>query len=295
MKYKEFRMTTNPGDNLTPKEQAQDESALSTFGGFAEDAASTAFEDISESFGFAKKKRSSRLLDSQNTRSSGNAPARFKVDDPDWRVKIGVPSQFSKSGLLKPLASSGNAMIFPYTPTIILGHNASYNSLQPVHTNYPFQVYENSSVQEIVITGDFTVENAQQGQYWIAVIHFLRSITKMFYGGSDNSGQPPPLVKLDGYGDYVFNKVPCVITNFTVDMPANVDYIAVPMQAENVGSDTPGGAGGQFTQNSGTAWAPSNSLITVTLQPTYSRKQVSQFNLNDFVNGDFIVNGRGFI
>ena len=40
-------------------------------------------------------------------------------------------------------------------------------------------------------------------------------------------------VKLNGYGDYVFNNVPVVITTFTVDMPSEVDYIATGTQRKN--------------------------------------------------------------
>jgi hypothetical protein len=248
--------------------------------------------EITSAVGLASKSRKKSIPKAASQKQKGTATAQWRntIDNPDWRVKLSLPSQFSADKLLAPLAEN-SGLVFPYTPTIILGHNANYNSLQPVHTNYPFQIYENSSVQEIVITGDFTVENADDGRYWVAAIHYLRSVTKMFYGDGENSGQPPPRVKLNGYGDYVFNDVPCVVTNFTVDLPSDVDYIAVPM---NVTAPTAGdgrtNSGGQ-----GTAWVPSTSLITVTVMPTYSRTAVSQFNLNDFVNGSYITNGGGFV
>lgn len=248
--------------------------------------------EITSSFGLAKESRSKTLKEAtkEKDKSVPKVQWRNTINNPDWRVKLSLPRQFSTDNLLSPLADS-NGLVFPYTPTIILGHSANYNSLQPVHTNYPFQIYENSTVQEIVITGDFTVENAEDGRYWIAAIHYLRSVTKMFYGNGDNSGQPPPRVKLNGYGDYVFNDVPCVVTNFTVDLPSDVDYIAVPMNvtAPAGGDNRPGNNG------EGVSWVPSTSLITVTVQPAYSRTSVSKFNLNDFVNGAYISNGGGFI
>lgn len=245
--------------------------------------------EITSAFGLAKANRSKNITGPASEKNKGTATAQWRntINDPDWRVKLSLPSQFSADKLLAPLAEL-NGLVFPYTPTIILGHNANYNSLQPVHTNYPFQIYENSSVQEIVITGDFSVENADDGRYWLAAIHYLRSVTKMFYGTGDNSGQPPPRVKLNGYGDYVFNNVPCVVTNFTVDLPSDVDYIAVQM-----GVSAPGNT--EAANAKGVAWVPSNSLITVTVMPTYSRKTISKFNLNDFVNGSYITNGGGFI
>lgn len=211
----------------------------------------------------------------------------------DWRVKLSVPEQFNGSTLLAPLINqTGGALVFPYTPTIIIGHSANYNTLDPVHSNYPFQVYQNSSVDDIVVTGEFTVENETEGQYWVAAIHFLRSITKMFYGGEDeNTGAPPLLTKLSGYGDYVFNQVPCVVTNFTVDLPADVDYIATSLSVaggSDPQSEIPDVAGG-------VTWAPTRCQITITLRPTYSRRRVAGFNLNEFVNGKYVTDGTGFI
>jgi hypothetical protein len=122
-------------------------------------------------------------------------------------------------------------------------------------------------------------------------MHYLRSVTKMFYGEGEYAGSPPPLVKLNGYGDYVFNNVPCVVTNFTIDLPSDVDYIAVPLsELANSIEGPPEPRGGDAV-----TWVPTQSLMTVTVQPTYSRKTLSTFNLNTFVNGGFIKNNAGFI
>jgi|AntDeeMinimDraft_6_1070357.scaffolds.fasta_scaffold00161_16 hypothetical protein len=278
-------------DSLFPPTSSVSEFIGDTFNSGIDTAKEFASE-ITSSFGLAKKSRSKSIPTSATQKSKGTATAQWRntIENPDWRVKLSLPTQFTADKLLAPLAEN-SGLVFPYTPTIILGHSANYNSLQPVHTNYPFQLYENSSVQEIVITGDFTVENESDGRYWIAAIHYLRSVTKMFYGNGENSGQPPPRVLLNGYGDFVFNNVPCVVTNFTVDLPSDVDYIAVPMNVTApLAGDGRSGNNGQ-----GTAWVPSSSLITVTVMPTYSRSAVSKFNLNDFVNGSYITKGGGFI
>jgi len=235
--------------------------------------------------GLASAVRSQQLLNSERL---DNTPvsAEFKATGAggDWRVKLSLPSgigSFSSSNLIAPLQETGG-FCWPYTPTIILGHSANYNSLHPVHTNYPFQVYENSQVDDIVITGEFTVQTQEEGKYWIGAVHYLRSITKMFYGSGENLGNPPPIVRLNGYGDYVFKDVPVVITNFTVDMQGDVDYVAVNMSGQ-------GGTSGS------TAWAPTQSLISVTVRPTYSRNTTSSFSLSNFVNGSYVTNGQGFI
>jgi len=245
--------------------------------------------NFTNALGFGKSQRSGNLPGSTKGKVKTPTLARFNASgaDSDWRVKLSVPAKLGSSQLLAPLNKTGNSMVFPYTPTIIISHSANYNSLSPVHTNYPFQIYENSQSDDITITGEFAVENAEEGQYWVAVIHYLRSMTKMFYG---SDGSPPLTCRLSGYGDYVFNNVPCVISNFTVDLPSDVDYIAVPL-AVAIGGDELGNT----ISNSGTTWAPTSSQISVTLKPTYSRRRISTFNLNDFVDGKYVNGGEGFI
>jgi hypothetical protein len=87
-----------------------------------------------------------------------------------------------------------------------------------------------------MITGDFTAQNTVEANYMLAVIHFFRSMTKMFYGQDQNPsrGVPPPLCYLSGYGPYQFDNHPVVITNFTYNLPVDVDYItAYPTNSSN--------------------------------------------------------------
>jgi len=85
-------------------------------------------------------------------------------DASDWRVSISVPDVLLDQGdILAPLRESsgssafntGNRMIFPFNPTVLLSHSANYSQIQPTHTNYPYNAYENSQVDAITITGEF--------------------------------------------------------------------------------------------------------------------------------------------
>lgn len=291
------------------------------------------FDSISTDIGVGKKQRlanSDQLNKELENFGSGNTAAAVKAKFPlgtekDWRVKLSIPNTEpfeNEAHLIQPLRAT-NGLVFPYTPTVIMSHTANYNALAPTHSNYPFQVYANSQVDQLVITGDFFVQNGLEAQYWVSALHYLRSCTKMFYGGnSTNQGAPPPVVKLNGYGDYVFDDVPVVITTFTVDMPDQVDYISTQVNAGSGTKFTPTdatvslAAGMQGPQNTVQAedgvnpgqffgnadlkseyytWAPSQSLISVTCQPIYSRNQVEQFSLEDFVNGKYVGQNRGFI
>ena len=183
--------------------------------------------------------------------------------------------------------------VFPYTPTVLVSHSANYNAMQPLHTNYPYYAYENSRVDQITITADFFVQNEAEAKYWIAMVHFFKTVTKMNYGGDDaDRGLPPPVCRLNGYGDYTFNNVPVIVTNFQFDLKKDVDYIST-----GIGAGAPAGVpdaigGGR----QGVAWAPSESLITVGLIPQYSRTKQGEFNLRSFVKGETTLGGKdGFI
>ena len=215
----------------------------------------------------------------------------------DWRVSLTCPESIRKlvrkeDSLLAPLEKTDWKMVFPYTPTIYVSHQASYNPLQPVHTNYPYYAYENSRVGQMTITGEFFVQNSIEARYWVAAVHFLRSVTKMSYGeNSPNRGQPPPVLFLNGYGDYTFNQVPVIITNFQFDLKREVDYISTGLGTVKTDS----GDGALISSAEKYGWAPSESMITVEVVPQYSRNQISKFNLRDFVNGDDVLDGKGFI
>jgi len=194
----------------------------------------------------------------------------------DWRVNISVPSVFKPSVILQPLFDTGNKMIFPFTPSILIGHSANYSPIQPTHTNFPFQAYENSNIDAYTITGEFFNENEADAMYWIACLHFLRSATKMFYGESSPIGNPPPVVRLNGYGNHVLNNIPVVITNFTTDLSPDVDYIECTVD-------------GQLN------YVPVQSSITVQCTPTYARRSAARFSLNSYVNGGHTGGDEGFV
>ena len=207
------------------------------------------------------------------------------ADASDWRVRISVPSILSaKNSVLAPLVGTSNAMIFPFTPTVLISNSANYSQITPTHTNYPYNAYENSQVDAFTISGDFVNESSDDGQYFIAVLHFLRSATKMFYGGDGGQGGdaegllglPPVVCRLNGYGKYVLNNIPIVITNFTTDLPNDVDYI-------------------ECTVNGEKNMVPTLVTLTVTCAPQYARRSQARFNLTEFAKGNFVGGDEGFV
>jgi hypothetical protein len=266
------------------------------------------------------------------------AVAEFSSNDSpdDWRVRLSIAkwSSFRSSPVLKPLNDAG-ALIFPYTPSITISAGSTYKPIDTTHTNYTFNAFKNSDPGIIKITAPMNVEDQTQGLYWIAAVHYLRSLTKMFAGSDPKAGNPPPLVFLNGYGNYIFKNVPVVVKSFTTSLDDKCDYIGVDVVGSAAGAiqgvtdsigglaDTLGGAipglsgitssvssvsggigqvagllgtfGVGGTTSGGVAHVPTKSSFTLELQPMYSRDSARKFSLDRFVTGGYLNNPFGYI
>jgi hypothetical protein len=158
----------------------------------------------------------------------------------DWRVRLSLApdstylynAPFSDQGILAPLALT-HGVIFPYTPKIDVSYKATYSKADLTHSNYTNYFYQGSSVGSIRISGAFTAQDSVEANYLLAVIHFFRSASKMFYGQDAERGAPPPLLFLTGLGEYQFNNSPCLLESFEYNLPADVDYIRAGSPNQN--------------------------------------------------------------
>lgn len=247
----------------------------------------------------------------QNIRPPGAEVVYPSNPGTDWRVRLSLAPRadyFVNSTLLQPLYTqlggtvAGGAIggllgglagvggptlsvIFPYTPQLQIQHSANYQQQKLTHSNYAQYFYDNSEVQAINLTAEFTVQNINEGQYLMAVIYLFRSVTKMFFGADPKAGNPPPLMYLNGYGQHYLPNVPCVVTNFQHTMPADVDYMDIPEAGVNNGfASSPNG----YSRLNSTR-LPTTSSITLGLQPVYSRRaQSTAFSLEDFARGALV-------
>jgi hypothetical protein len=254
---------------------------------------------------------------------------------PDWRVKLQLAAgatylytagnEGAEAGILQPLQAT-DGVIFPYTPQIQVQYGAHYEPTDITHSNYKIYQYKNSSVDNISITADFTAQDTNEARYLLAVIHFFRSVTKMFYGNDLNprNGTPPPLCYLTGLGEFNFNEHPLAITNFTYTLPNDVDYIranteansppGVDQSAANVPNNT-GNSTKARTTSSGLqpgarpppptwqgsspsgyktgaidpTYVPTKMQIQLTAVPIISRNVIStKFSLKDYASGKLL-------
>ena len=213
----------------------------------------------------------------------------------DWRVRIGLSdwSIFPNNQMFTPILTQTAGVIFPYTPSVSVTHNARYQEQALTHSNYKNYFYEGSDVSAITISGEFTVQNHNDAIYLLSAIYFFRTCTKMFFGKDELAGNPPPVVRLNGYGSFYFPDVTCVITSFQHTMPADVDYV------EFYYSDSPGFAnadGSISTAQQQVARLPTSSTVSVTLQPIYSRQNVhNNMTLSKFIQGKLLAGNGGFL
>lgn len=271
------------------------------------------------------------------------ATQQARINQPssaDWRVRLQLApnatylykasTDVKQLGILAPLAAT-DGVIFPYTPQIETSYQAKYQTADLVHSNYRGYFYTNSYVDNINIRGTFTAQDTFEASYLLAVIHFFRTVTKMFYGQDPQAGTPPPVVFLSGLGQYQFNKHPCVVSNFTYSLPKDVDYIRangfnnIGLNLENrrdkssgpamggvlgfltsklgINNLSPGGvpkvpSPGIVNQNTNTTspvnstYVPTKMEISISLLPIQTRNQVSQqFSVKNFANGNLLRDG----
>ena len=203
----------------------------------------------------------------------------------DLRVKIRVPDKYltlATSGTpnmaYTPLLDMGG-IIFPYTPSISYGLKSTYAEQIPLHSNFALQFFKNSSVSDITINGKFTVENGYDAEVYLSTVLLIKSLMRMRSGGAAlgdaDSGAPPPICRLDAYGDMMLKNVPVVITGFRIELPDNIDYFT-------------------YTGSiSGTNSIPTVSVLSITVLPMYSRNEMQKFSVGNYVNNNY--KGQGYI
>jgi hypothetical protein len=219
--------------------------------------------------------------------SRGATPSRPPGAQAQWaeakdlRVKLRVPNEYLKGPSAGPanILQKNGGILFPYTPTISVENQAQYASQSPLHSNYAQYFYKNSAVSPINLTAKFTVQNEFEGAVLLGVIHLLRSLTKMKWGNDPDAGSPPPICRFDAYGDYMLFNVPVAIASWRHELPDSVDYITI------------GRPGSPTTY--GRTMVPVLSTINITMNVMYSRREMLEYNVKDWLSGG--LRYRGYI
>ena len=175
----------------------------------------------------------------QQAAASLTQPANPAASE-DMRVRLAplYPADVIQAGgLLAPLITTNNSMIFPYTPTINFTQAVNYMDLQLVHSNTDYAAYTRTPSVTISISGKFTVQNQAEGVYALACLHFLRTVSKMYFGENDQqAGLPPPVLVFSGYGNYMFGTggtqgLRVVLKNHNWSFDDSVDSVSISVPA----------------------------------------------------------------
>jgi hypothetical protein len=121
-----------------------------------------------------------------------------------------------------------NGILFPYQPDITYSQSVNYSPYDMTHTNYTFNAYRNTPSPTIQITVQFASITQEEGEYTLGALHFLRSVSKMFFGlndlgGNPSSGTPPPVLRFSAFGEQQFNNIPVVLESFSTTYDSGVD------------------------------------------------------------------------
>lgn len=307
-----------------PKEQQQADDATGVDAQVAEQqtlADEAAMRDDAQQFQNSVPGLTSAKLNTQSQATQQDAN-NFKAKE-DWRVRLSLAPgatylyAANPAGILAPLAATGG-IIFPYTPAIAVNYAATYDPTELTHSNYKFFTYKGSAVDSITLGCDFTAQDVFEANYLLAVIHFFRSITKMFYGQDTGPtpGTPPPLCYLSGLGAFQFDAHPLAITGFTYNLPTDVDYIragstatapgvnresAVPksmtqgkpgetrmaMAGVQYGAiQAPPNFSGAYAGSSEPTYVPTKINLSITAVPIVTRNDISNnFSLKQYATG----------
>lgn len=257
------------------------------------------------------------LRDTQSKATQGDV--QNIQQERDWRVRLSLAAgatylyKAQPAGILDPLKAT-NGVIFPYTPQVSVSYAANYDPTELTHSNYKIFQYRGSAVDQVSITCDFTAQDTFEANYLLAVIHFFRSVTKMFYGQDQkpNIGSPPPLCYLSGLGTFQFNNHPLAITSFNYSLPNDVDYIRATNTTTNAGVNKSPATSkdpsynlaalrGAPPEQKAVVWnnppagsveptyVPTKMQIQISAIPVVSRNDISnRFSLADYATGNLL-------
>jgi len=150
-------------------------------------------------------------------------------------------------------------------PTFTETRSSRYTPESILHGTENFNAYEGTDQREFTIEGQFFCETDEDVLINNRILHIVRSLVMPDY---NNTGAPPTPVRLFAYGSHNFKGVPCLVNNYSMDWPNDVDYAV----------------NGEVTM-------PMVFTLGVTLLEQHSITELRGFSLADFRNGAMVARG----
>lgn len=233
----------------------------------------------------------------------------YSRTDSKLKEQIYGPNE-RENNILFPLWAT-DGLMFPYTPSIQVSQDTTWQAADLEHSNFDILSWKNSASATISLTAKFTVQNQREGEYLLAAIHFLRTVSKSFFGEADaekfsafkaktpgitsektpqqnadnqitqsasagRAGLPPPVLLFSGYGDYMFNDLRVVVKSHSWSYDEAADLIEIKLPR-------------------GKVWLPPLMSLSISLSIQNNTDRVrEQFNLDDFRTGVLLKKGGWF-
>ena len=198
----------------------------------------------------------------------------------DLRARLRAKDNFRANNLIyagpASILKNTGGVVWPYNPTVTYSQDVLYSSMDIVHTNQEILSYTRTPATKITVAGQFTAQTHDEGLYCLGCIHFLRTVTKMSFGRSidPQAGTPPPVLLFDAHGPGMFKALPVVVTNFSVALPPDPDYILVRIPGTS-----------QPTR------VPSVFDITVAITVQNTPQNLRKWSLDEFRAGVYLAKG----
>ena len=156
------------------------------------------------------------------------------ISDNRAKLETGKPDLYCQGPA--SVLTSTRGILFPNQPDISYQQSVNYNTYDLVHTNYSYHSYRNTPSAQIQVTAQFAQTTREEVAYVLGVIHFLRSVTKMYYGKRDlasipSAGTPPPVLRFSAFGSQQFDTIPVVVGNFATTYDSSVDLVEINGQS----------------------------------------------------------------
>jgi hypothetical protein len=192
---------------------------------------------------------------------------------------------------LSPVIQTGG-VIFPYNPSISEGVNVKYDAIELTHTNESYNAYKGTDNVRITISDAvWTADTFSNAIYMLSVLHFFRSYSLMDFGRF-RTGRPPSPMWFSAYGNYAFNRVPCLMEKADWSFPNDIDYVGIPEPGteefrSGVLKTTRNGSG-KYT------WLPVKFTVSsISLIVQHSPAYWTHFSLEDYWSGAMLSRGNG--
>jgi hypothetical protein len=194
-------------------------------------------------------------LDVGETSTGERAPSE------DW-VFIEVP----------PTPGGGNGTFFIRfrdQPTLTESRQAKYSPETILHGIEGFNAYAGTEQRTFELEGRFFCDNEEEIHINNQILHVVRSLVMPDYNGT---GAPPTPIRLHAYGRLNIHSLPCLVTQYSMVYPNDVDYVVSTNSTEKV-------------------IMPMVFTLSISLTEQHSVANLREFTLDKFRRGELVKEG----